>query len=88
MRENLTKAEIIERLESGLARMPRLRREIFLAVRCAGMSYAAIAERTGLSVEQVEQHLAAALLQLDDAVGRRVPWWQRLLRRFGDRRRR
>lgn len=88
MREKLTKAQIIERLESGLQRMPRLRREIFLAVRCAGLSYQAIAERTGLNVEQVEQHLAAAPLQLDDALERRVPCWQRLFRRIGGRRRR
>jgi RNA polymerase sigma-70 factor (ECF subfamily) len=68
MSENLTQAEIIERLEAGLQRMPKLRREIFLAVRVDGLSYAEIAARTGLSVQQVERHLAQSMLALRDAL--------------------
>jgi RNA polymerase sigma-70 factor (ECF subfamily) len=87
MSENLTDAEIIERLEAGLLRMPKLRREIFLAVRVDELSYAEIADRTGLSVEQVEQHFAQSMLALRDALdrGRPIPWWKRILRRTAER---
>ena len=87
MRENLTDPEIAERLEAGLQRMPKLRREIFLAIRLDGLSYAEIAERTGLSVEQVEGHLAQSMLALRDALDGRPPvsWWQRILHRIGER---
>jgi RNA polymerase sigma-70 factor (ECF subfamily) len=61
MSENLTEAEIIERLETGVQRMPKLRREIFLAIRLDDLSYAEIAERTGLSVKEVEWHFAESL---------------------------
>jgi RNA polymerase sigma factor (sigma-70 family) len=90
MSDNLTDAEIVERLEAGLEGMPKLRREIFLAIRLDDLSYAEIAERTGLSVEQVERHLAQSMLTLRDAVDGRPPvsWWKRILRRVAERRRR
>ena len=90
MTENLTEAEIIERLEAGLQRMPKLRREIFLAIRLDGLSYTEIAERTGLSVQQVERHFARSMVTLLEAFDGRppVPWWKRVLRRITDRRRR
>jgi RNA polymerase sigma factor (sigma-70 family) len=80
MREKLTDAEIIARLDIGLRRMPRMQREIFLAARLDDMSYPEIAERTGLSVRQVEEQLAKGLLQLGDALEGRAPvaWWRRL----------
>lgn len=84
MSENLTDAEIIERLEAGLERMPKLRREIFLAIRLDELSYAEIAERTGLTVEQVERHFAQSMLALRDAHDghRPAPWWKRILQRI------
>lgn len=90
MSENLTDPEIIERLEAGLQRMPKLRREIFLAVRVDDLSYPEIAERTGLSVEQVERYFAQSMLALRDALDGRqsAPWWKRILRRIAERRRR
>lgn len=85
MSEDLTQPEIIERLEAGLRRMPKIRREIFLALRLDDLSYEEIAERTGLSVKQVERHVARSMLMLLDAVdGRRpAPWWKRLFRWIG-----
>lgn len=82
MSENLTEAEIIEKLEAGLQRMPKLRREIFLAIRLDDLSYAEIAERTGLSVKQVERHFARSLVALLEAFEGRppTPWWKHLLR--------
>ena len=90
MSETLTDAEIIERLEAGLQRMPKLRREIFLVIRLDDASYVEIAERTGLSVEQVERHFAQRMLALRDALhgSPPVPWWKRILRRVAERQRR
>ena len=90
MSENLTEAEIIERLEAGLQRMPKLRREIFLAIRLDDLSYAEIAERTGLSVKQVERHFARSMVTLLEAFDGRppVPWWKRIVRRIAEQLRR
>ncbi|MES2443802.1 MAG: sigma factor-like helix-turn-helix DNA-binding protein [Pseudomonadota bacterium] len=81
--EERAHVETIVRLEIGLRRMPRLRREIFLALRLDDMSYVEIAERTGLSVKQVERHVSRSMLTLLNAVEGRgpIPWWKRLLRR-------
>jgi len=83
MSEELTEAQIIERLEAGLRRMPKMRREIFLALRLDGLSYEEIAERTGLSVKQVERHVARSMLTLLDAIYglAPTPWWKCLFRR-------
>lgn len=77
----LTEAEITERLEAGLRRMPKMQREIFLALRLDDLSYEEVAERTGLSVKQVERHVARSMLMLLDVVDGRAPqpWWKRLL---------
>lgn len=83
MRDDLTEAEIIARLEIGLRRMPKLRREIFLAIRLDDLAYPEIAERTVLSVREVERQFAEGLLQLHEAIHgpapvswcRRVFWW-------------
>lgn len=90
MSENLTEAELIERLKAGLQRMPKLRREIFLAIRLDDLSYAEISERTGLSVKQVERHFARSMVTLLEASDGRppVPFWKRVLRRISERRRR
>ena len=90
MSEDRTDAETIARLEIGLRRMPRLRRKIFLAIRLDDLSYAEIAERTGLSVEQVERHFARSLITLLEAVGEYppLPRWKRVLRSVAARFRR
>jgi RNA polymerase sigma-70 factor (ECF subfamily) len=78
--------EIIRRLEAAVERMPRIRREIFLARRLDGLSYEEIASRTGVPLKRVERHMAKALLTIDAylAVGR-PPWWRRwLLKIRGD----
>ena len=73
-----------------MLRMPKLRREIFLAIRFDGASYAEIAERTGLSVKQVERHFARSMATLLDAFERRppTPRCTRFLRRIAKGRRR
>lgn len=84
MSEDLTEAEIVDRLEAGLRRMPKIRREIFLAIRLDELSYEDISERTGLSAQQVERHFARSMMTLFDAVEGRaaLPWWKRLRRGF------
>jgi len=75
--------EFMARLEAAVQSLPRQRREVFLAVRVHAMSYADTAQATGLSVRQVERHVARARLQIDDHLQRqgtppRRPWWRRL----------
>lgn len=71
------------RLEAALRALPRRRRELFLAVRCDGLSYAEIAQQTGLSRKRVEREFARALLTLHRAAydRRPDPWWGRFWRR-------
>jgi RNA polymerase sigma-70 factor (ECF subfamily) len=67
-------------MERAMLKLPRSTREIFLAHRLDDMSYQEIADRTGLSVRQVERHMAKAIWrlcrELDDEPRR---WWERLL---------
>ncbi|HKY82355.1 MAG TPA: sigma-70 family RNA polymerase sigma factor [Sphingobium sp.] len=52
------------RIEEAVLRLKPLTREIFLACRLDGYSYAEIAERTGLSVRGVEKQMSRAIKQL------------------------
>lgn len=76
------KAELLTRLERAMSKLPPTTRNIFLAHRLDGLSYQQIAERTGLSVGDVERHMSKALhrlcIELDSEPLR---WWERVLRR-------
>jgi RNA polymerase sigma-70 factor (ECF subfamily) len=75
------KAELLRRLERAMTKLPPTTRNIFLAHRLDGLSYQTIAERTGLSVGDVERHMSKALHRLCIEVdGERPEWWERLLR--------
>lgn len=52
------------RIEEAVLRLKPLTREIFLACRLDGYSYAEIADRTGLSVRGVEKQMSRAIRQL------------------------
>lgn len=54
----------LARIEKALTRMKPLTRDIFLARRLDGYSYAEIAQKTGLSVRGVEKQMSRALAQL------------------------
>ena len=54
----------LERLEAALLTMPRLRREIFLAVRLDAMTYEEVARITGLSVRAVERQMGRAIAHI------------------------
>ena len=68
MRGDLTEGETVARLELGLQRMPKRRREIFLAAQRDGMAYREIAERAGMSEAEVERHVAGALVELHEGL--------------------
>lgn len=55
----------LRRLDSALARLSPRTREIFLAHRLDGYSYAEIARRTGLSIKTIEVHMTRAIAHLD-----------------------
>jgi len=63
--------DMLNRLEAVLLRLPARTREIFLAHRLDGWSYAEIAARTGLSVKTVEKHMSRAISYL----GRHAERW-------------
>lgn len=71
-------SDLLRRLEDAVASMPRKQREIFLAHRLDASSYAEIASRTGLSVRQVERHMARAIFRLAKQMdGHSLSWWER-----------
>lgn len=55
----------LRRLEEALLHLKPRTREIFLAHRIDGYSYAEIAARTGLSIKTVEMHMTRAIAHLD-----------------------
>lgn len=62
--EALAARDRLRRLEDVLVRLKPRTREIFLAHRFDGYSYAEIAARTGLSIKTVEMHMTRAIAQL------------------------
>ena len=56
---------LMRRLERAIACMDAVSGEVFLAHRLESLSYADIAERTGLNVAEVERHIADAIIHLD-----------------------
>lgn len=68
----------LKRLERAVGKLPRLQREIFLAARLDDMDYVEIAERTGLSVREVEREIARALLSIVRRMDKQPRrWWRR-----------
>lgn len=59
-----TDPDLLRKLEGAVGSMPRISREIFLAHRIDNMTYREIADVTGLTVRQVERHIAKALAHI------------------------
>lgn len=57
--------DMLERVEAAMLRLRPKTREIFMAHRIEGLSYAEIAQRTGLSVKGVEKQMSKAIAALD-----------------------
>ncbi|NII25285.1 sigma-70 family RNA polymerase sigma factor [Pseudoflavitalea sp. X16] len=60
----LDAAELAQRVQGAIRRMPLARRKVFEMSRLRGMSYREIAAELSLSVKTVENHIAHALKQL------------------------
>lgn len=61
----LESRDMLQRIEAAVLRLPRKTREIFMAHRVEGLSYAEIAQRTGLSVKGVEKQMSKAIAAVD-----------------------
>lgn len=57
--------DMLARLEAVILRLKPRTREIFLAHRIDGYSYAEIAARTGLGIKAVEKHMSRAIAYID-----------------------
>jgi RNA polymerase sigma factor (sigma-70 family) len=66
----LESRDMLRRLDTAMMRLRPKTREIFMAHRIDGLSYAEIAELTGLSVKGVEKQMSKALVQLDRMLNR------------------
>jgi len=58
--------DMLVRLEAVMLRLKPRTREIFLAHRIDGYSYAEIAARTGLGIKAIEKHMSRAIAYIDD----------------------
>lgn len=66
----LESRDTLRRLEVAIAKMRPKTREIFLAHRIEGLTYAEIAKRTGLSVKGVEKHMSKAIAKISQLMDR------------------
>lgn len=67
----------LKRIERAVRKLPRLQREIFLALRLDDLSYNEIAERTGLTAGQVEREFAKAMANMMRRLdGKPRRWWR------------
>jgi len=66
----LESRDMLERVEAAMLRLRPKTREIFMAHRIDGLSYAEIAERTGLSIKGVEKQMSKAIAKIDRMLDR------------------
>ena len=67
----------LKRLAQAIRKLPRCQREIFCAIRFDDLGYEEIAQRTGLTVAEVERLFAEALLNLIRRLdGKAKCWWR------------
>ena len=62
--------DMLQRVEAAVLRLRPKTREIFMAHRIEGLSYAEIAQRTGLSIKGVEKQMSKAIAAIDRMVER------------------
>ena len=63
--------ETLRRVEAAMARLSRKTRDIFLAHRIEGMTYAEIAKERGISVRTVEWHISEAVAKINQMLDRK-----------------
>ena len=69
--------ELLKRLEDAVARLPRLTREVLLDHCVKALPYEQIADRTGLTVREVERHMAKAIYRLATEVDEPKSDWRK-----------
>jgi RNA polymerase sigma-70 factor (ECF subfamily) len=62
--------DTLRRLEHAIGKLKPKTRDIFIAHRIHGLTYAEIADRTGLSVKGVEKHMSKAIAKVDQLLDR------------------
>ena len=62
--------ELLQRIETIVAAMNPLTREVFLLHRVDGWPYPGIAHALGINVGEVERHIAEAILAIDRGLRR------------------
>jgi RNA polymerase sigma factor (sigma-70 family) len=67
----LESRDTLRRLEHAMSKLKPRTREIFLAHRLHGFTYAEIAQRTGLTVKGVEKQMSKAIAKIDSLLDRR-----------------
>lgn len=63
--------DLLARVEAAIEKLPPRARNVFVARRIDGLSYAEIAEQQGLSIRGVEKQMGKAIAALDRMVNRR-----------------
>lgn len=71
MTATLEARDMLRRLQSAMQKLNPKTREIFMAHRTDGLTYAELGERFGLGVKGVEWHMTKAIALLHRAAGRR-----------------
>ena len=62
--------ELLRRIEAIIAAMDPMTREVFLLHRVEGWSYPRIAHALGITPAEVEGHVAAAIMAIDQGLRR------------------
>lgn len=62
--------DMLNRVEAAMQQLKPRTREVFMARRVDGLSYAEISERTGLSFKVIEKEMARAIAHLQQLFGR------------------
>lgn len=71
-------AEPRRKYREAVSALPRKQRQVFLAHRLEDMPYDEIAQHTGMTVRQVERHMAKAMYKLVKQMeGEPLRWWER-----------
>jgi RNA polymerase sigma-70 factor (ECF subfamily) len=66
----LESRDMLTRVEAAMLKLRPRTREIFMAHRIDGLSYAEIAERTGITVKGVEKQMSKAIAKIDRLLDR------------------
>ena len=66
--DQLEARDMINRLETAMQRLRPRTREIFMACRLDGYTYAEVAERVGMSVRGVRKQMSRAIAEIDRAL--------------------